>query len=111
MAPTTILRLIGAAAALVGGGAHLSLYYNDGYNDIAAEFGAIGPLDIGEQYLLNTLGAVAIALGLVVPLFVRMPDLIWKLAALGGVAWAAISLVASQSGLMVAGSTSWTNPA
>jgi hypothetical protein len=92
--PTVILRVIGAVAALVGGFAHLSLY-NDGYDDIPSEFGGIGPFDIGDQFLLNTLGAIAIALGLVVPLFVRVPDLIWKLAAVGGIAWAAISLVAS----------------
>ena len=72
-----ILRVIGAAAALVGGYAHLSLY-NDGYKDIP-----VG--NIGEQFLANALGAVAIALGLVVPLFVRqLPDLVWKLAAVGG---------------------------
>jgi hypothetical protein len=86
--PTVILRVIGAAAALVGGYAHLSLY-NDGYKDIP-----VG--NIGEQFLANALGALAIALGLILPLFVRqLPDLVWKLAALGGVAWAAISLVAS----------------
>jgi hypothetical protein len=86
--PTIVLRVIGAAAALVGGYAHLSLY-NDGYKDIP-----VG--NIGEQFLANALGAVAIALGLVLPLFIRqLPDLVWKLAALGGVMWAAISLVAS----------------
>jgi hypothetical protein len=90
--PTAILRVIGAIAALVGGYAHLSLY-NDGYKDIPA--GDIGPFDIGDQFLLNTLGAIAIAVGLVLPLFVRVPDLVWRLAAVGGVAWAAISLVAS----------------
>ncbi len=88
MTPTVILRVIGAVAALVGGYAHLSLY-NDGYKDIP-----IG--NIGEQFLANALGAVAIALGLVVPLFVKqLPDLVWKLAAVGGLAWAVISLVAS----------------
>ena len=88
MTPPIILRVIGAVAALVGGYAHLSLY-NDGYKDIP-----VG--NIGEQFLANALGALAIALGLVVPLFVRwLPDLVWKLAAVGGVAWAAISLVAS----------------
>jgi hypothetical protein len=86
--PTAVLRTIGAAAAVVGGYAHLSLY-NDGYKDIP-----VG--NIGEQFLLNALGALAIALGLVVPLFVKqLPDLVWKLAALGGVGWAAVSLVAS----------------
>ena len=75
--PTAVLRIIGAAAALVGGYAHLSLY-NDGYKDIPSEVGSIGPLDIGDQFLLNTLGAIAIAIGLVLPLFVRVPDLIWR---------------------------------
>ena len=88
MTPTVILRVIGAVAALVGGYAHLSLY-NDGYKDIP-----IG--NIGEQFLANALGAVAIALGLVVPLFVKqLPDLVWKLAAVGGLVWAVVSLVAS----------------
>ena len=83
-----MLRAIGAAAVLVRGYAHLSLY-NDGYKDIP-----VG--NIGEQFLANALGALAIALGLVAPMFVRrLPDLVWKLAALGGVAWAVVSLVAS----------------
>ena len=86
--PTVVLRVVGAAAALVGGYAHLSLY-NDGYKDIP-----VG--NIGAQFLANALGAAAIALGLVLPLFIRqLPDLVWKLAALGGIAWALISLVAS----------------
>ena len=55
--------------------------------------GSLG-LDIGQQFLLNVLAAIAIALGLVVPLFVRVPDLIWKLAAVGGIVWSAISLLA-----------------
>jgi hypothetical protein len=92
--PTAILRILGAAAALIGGYAHLSLY-NDGYKDIPSELGGIGPLDIGDQFLLNTVGAILIAFGLVLPLFVRMPDIVWKLAAVGGVVWAAISLIAS----------------
>ena len=91
--PTAILRVIGAAAALVSGYAHLSLY-NDEYKDIPSEFGGIGGLDLGQQFLLNVLAAIAIALGLVIPLFIRMPNLVWKLAALGGIAWAAISLIA-----------------
>jgi len=86
--PTATLRVIGAVAALVGGYAHLSLY-NDGYKDIP-----VG--NIGEQFLANALGALAIALGLVVPLLIKqLPDVLWKLAAAGGVVWAAVSLVAS----------------
>ena len=83
MTPTAILRVIGAVAALVGGYAHLKIY-NDEYKDIPVEFGGVVGLDLGQQFLLNVLGAIAIALGLVVPLFVRVPDLIWKLAAIGG---------------------------
>ena len=93
MTSTAILRVIGAAAALVSGYAHLKMY-NDEYKDVPVEFGGVAGLDLGQQFLLNVLGAIAIALGLVIPLFVRMPDLTWKLAALGGIAWAAISLVA-----------------
>jgi hypothetical protein len=91
--PTAILRVVGAAAALVAGYAHLKMY-NDEYKDIPSEFGGVAGLDIGQQFLLNVLAAIAIALGLVVPLFVRVPNLIWKLAALGGIVWSAISLVA-----------------
>ena len=68
--------------------------YNDGYKDIPSEFGGVLGLDIGQQFLLNVLAAIAIAVGLVVPLFVRVPDLIWKLAAVGGIVWSAISLMA-----------------
>ncbi|MGH9134176.1 MAG: hypothetical protein ACRDZZ_09585 [Ilumatobacteraceae bacterium] len=94
MTPTAILRVIGAAAALVSGYAHLTLY-NDGYDEIPSEFGGVAGLDLGQQFLINALGALAIALGLVVPLFVEaVPDFVWKLAALGGVVWAALSLVA-----------------
>lgn len=93
MTATAILRVLGAAAALVSGYAHLTLY-NDGYKDIPSDVGVVAGLDIGQQFLLNVLGAIAIALGLVVPLFVRVPDLIWKLSAVGGIVWAALSLVA-----------------
>jgi hypothetical protein len=92
--PSAILRIVAAAAALVSGYAHLSLY-NDGYNDIPSEFGGIGPIDIGTQFLLNAIGALAIALGLVLPLFVKsMPDGVWKFSAAMGGLWAAISLIA-----------------
>ena len=93
MTPSAILRVIGAVAALVSGYAHLTLY-NDGYKDIPSEFGGVLGLDIGQQFLLNVLAAIAIAVGLVLPLFVRVPDVIWKLAALGGIVWSAISLIA-----------------
>jgi hypothetical protein len=90
---SAILRVIGAVAALVAGYAHLQLY-NDGYKDIPSEFGGVLGLDIGQQFLLNVLAAIAIALGLVVPLFVRVPDVIWKLTAVGAIVWSAISLLA-----------------
>ena len=94
MTPSAILRIVAAAAALVSGYAHLSLY-NDGYKDIPSEFGGIGPIDIGTQFLLNALGALAIALGLVLPLFIKsMPDAVWKFSAVMGGLWAAISLIA-----------------
>jgi hypothetical protein len=92
--PSAILRIVAAAAALVSGYAHLTLY-NDEYKDIPSEFGGIGPIDIGTQFLLNVIGAVAIALGLVLPLFVKsMPDAVWKFSAAMGGLWAAISLIA-----------------
>ncbi len=94
MTPSAILRIVAAVAALVSGYAHLSLY-NDGYKDIPSEFGGIGPIDIGTQFLLNALGALVIALGLVLPLFVKsMPDAVWKFSAVMGGVWAAISLIA-----------------
>jgi hypothetical protein len=88
-----ILRVIGAVAALVSGYAHLKLY-NDGYKDIPSEFGGVLGLDIGQQFLLNVLAAIVIAVGLILPLFVRMPSVVWKLAAVGGIVWSAISLLA-----------------
>ena len=96
MTPIAILRVIGAAAALVGGYAHLALYNNEGYKDISSDIGDIGPLDVGEQFLLNAIGGLLIAVGLLASLVVRqLPAVLWKLAALGGIAWASISLVAS----------------
>jgi hypothetical protein len=92
--PSAILRIVAAIAALVSGYAHLSLY-NDGYKDIPSDFGGIGPLDIGKQFLLNAFGAVVIAVGLVAPLVVKsMSDSVWKLAAVAGAVWAALSLLA-----------------
>ena len=94
MTRTAILRVIGAVAALVGGYAHLKLY-NDGYKDIPSDFGGVLGLDIGQQFLLNVLAAIVIAVGLVAPTVrQRCPMLIWRLAALGGIVWAAVSLLA-----------------
>jgi len=76
-----------AASTLVGGYAHLRLYA-DGYKDIP-----VG--NIGRQFLLNAAGAVAIAAGLLVTLVVPLlPRWVGWLAAAGGVAWGAVSLVA-----------------
>ena len=84
---TRVLAAVMAASALVGGYAHLKLY-NDGYKDIP-----VG--NIGRQFLLNAIGAAAIAIGLVLTLVVPvLPAWIGRLAAAGGVVWGAISLVA-----------------
>jgi peptidoglycan/LPS O-acetylase OafA/YrhL len=84
---TTAMRFAIAAAALVSGYAHLSLY-NDGYKDIPVGH-------IGAQFLLNALSSVALAAGLLVPLAVPMFER-WvpRAAALGAVAWAAVGLIA-----------------
>src|SRR5829696_2395681 len=84
---TRLLAVVMAASALVGGYAHLKLY-NDGYKDIP-----VG--NIGRQFLLNAVGAVAIAVGLLLVYVVRvLPTWIGKVAAAAGVVWGAISLVA-----------------
>lgn len=81
------LRIIAALAALVAGYAHISLY-NDGYKDIP-----VG--NIGVQFLLNALGAVVIAVGLLAPVLARGLSSIVRFAApTMGVVWGAISLVA-----------------
>jgi hypothetical protein len=84
---TTVMRFVIAAAALVSGYAHLSLY-NDGYKDIPVAH-------IGAQFLLNAIGAVAIAVGMLAPLLLPALER-WttRAAALGATAWAAIGLVA-----------------
>jgi hypothetical protein len=82
-----VLAAVMAASALVGGYAHLKLY-NDGYKDIP-----VG--NIGRQFLLNAIGAAAIAIGLVLALVVPvLPAWIGRVAAAGGVVWGTISLVA-----------------
>jgi hypothetical protein len=82
-----ILAGIVAASTLVGGFAHLMLY-NDGYKDIPV--GNIGP-----QFLLNAVGAVAIAAGLIAAIVVQaVPAWVGKLALVAGVAWGAVSLTA-----------------
>ena len=82
-----VLAVVMAASTLVGGYAHLKLY-NDGYKDIP-----VG--NIGRQFLLNAIGAVAIAVGLVLALVLAvLPAWLGRVAAGGGVVWGAISLVA-----------------
>ncbi|NND75671.1 MAG: hypothetical protein HKN44_11760 [Ilumatobacter sp.] len=82
-----ILRIVAAVAALVAGYAHLKLY-NDGYKDIPIA-------NIGTQFLLNALGAVVIAAGLVAPLVVRtLPSWVRWSAPVAGIGWSAMSLLA-----------------
>jgi len=84
---TRPLRFVAAAAALVAGYAHISLY-NQGYNDIP-----VG--NIGVQFLLNALSAVVIAFGLLAPVVVpKLPTLVRWAAPAAGVAWGATSLLA-----------------
>lgn len=81
-----VLRVLAAVAALVAGGVHVKLYL-DGYDD--ADGG------VGIQFLLNALGALAIAIGLLAPIVSdRLPSWIPTWASSGGIVWAAISLVA-----------------
>jgi hypothetical protein len=76
-----------AASTLLGGFAHLRLY-QDGYKDIP-----VG--NIGQQFLLNAVGAVVIAAGLAVSLVLPLlPRWVGWLAAGGGIVWGAISLLA-----------------
>ena len=95
MTPSAILRIVAAVAALVSGYAHLSLY-NDGYKDIPSEFS--GHWSDRHRYAVpaeRARSACVIALGLVLPLFIKsMPDAVWKFSAVMGGLWAAISLIA-----------------
>jgi hypothetical protein len=83
---TRPLSVLMAATALVGGYVHLKLY-NDGYKDIPVGH-------IGAQFLLNAIGAVAIAAGLVLAATRVLPRSIGLLAAASGVLWGAIALIA-----------------
>jgi hypothetical protein len=87
MKHSTILRFVVAAAALVGGYAHLSLY-NDGYKDIPVAH-------IGAQFLLNAIAAAAIAAGLLAPLAIAaLPRWTSRAVAASATLWAGIGLVA-----------------
>jgi hypothetical protein len=82
-----VLAVMMAASTLLGGYAHLRLY-TDGYKDIP-----VG--NIGRQFLLNAAGAVAIAAGLVGALVLALlPRWLGWLAAVGGVVWGGVSLLA-----------------
>ena len=82
-----VLAVVMAASALVGGYAHLK-QYNDGYRDIP-----VG--NIGRQFLLNAIGAVVIAVGLLLVYVLRvLPSWVGRVAAAAGVVWGAVSLVA-----------------
>ena len=84
---STPLRWIGAVGALIAAATHLSLY-QDGYKDIPIA-------NIGTQILLSALAGIAIAIALVTPLFVSsLPSWTTKLAALAGIGWGAMSLLA-----------------
>ncbi len=92
-----VLSVLMAAAVLIGGSVHLYLY-NNGYD--------IPGSSIGKQFLLNFISAIVIAAGLFVPLVVRTRLLAWAglAAAVGGVIWAAIALIAFK---LARTSTGW----
>ncbi len=73
------LRFVGAAALLVVGAVHLDQY-------IAVHFDVV-PV-IGPLFLLNAIGSVAVAVGLLLPLHRLHP-----LLALGGIAIGVVSIV------------------
>lgn len=82
-----VLVVPAAAVTLLAGYVHLKLYL-DGYRDIP-----VG--NIGAQFLLNFVGAVGIAGGLVGAFLLRiLPVWIGRLAELGGIVMAAVSLIA-----------------
>jgi len=84
---TRPIRIIAASAALLAGYAHISLY-NQGYKDIP-----VG--NIGVQFLLNALGAVVIAIGLLASVFVpKLPPVVRWAAPAAGLVWGATSLLA-----------------
>lgn len=75
----TPLRILGAAAVLVVGGVHLEQYFGVHFRVVPV----IGPL-----FLLNFIGSVAIAAGLLLPL-----RRLHGLFALGGIAVGVVSFV------------------
>lgn len=84
---STVLRWIAATGALIASLTHLSLYF-DGYRDIPIA-------NVGTQFLLNAISGIAIAVALLASLFVSsLPRWTTKIAALIGVGWSGLSLVA-----------------
>lgn len=87
MTSRTPLRWLGALGASVAAYAHLSLY-RQGYSDIPIA-------NIGTQFLLNAIGGLAIAVGLLAPLAIRsLPAWTTRVVAVSGVVWSVMSLVA-----------------
>jgi hypothetical protein len=82
------LRYIGAFAVLATGVAHIEQYTVDNYSTVPT---------IGTLFLLNFVGAVVIAIGLIVPLrrvAGRYTDAVRALIAVGGIGLSVLSLVA-----------------
>jgi hypothetical protein len=90
-----VSRYLGAAAVLATGVAHIEQYAVDNYSTVPT---------IGTLFLLNFIGAMVIALGLVAPLrrvTGRYTDAVRTLIALGGIALGVLSL----AGLFVSETT------
>jgi 4-amino-4-deoxy-L-arabinose transferase-like glycosyltransferase len=84
---STPARWFGAIGAAVTAYAHISLY-RAGYSDIPVA-------NIGTQFLLNAAGGIAVAVGLLAPLFIAsLPSWTTKAAAGLGIVWSVMSLVA-----------------
>jgi hypothetical protein len=81
-------RYLGALAVLVTGAAHFEQYSVDNYSTVPT---------IGTLFLLNFIGAIVIAVGLVVPLrriAGRYTDAVRSVFAVAGIGLAVLSLVA-----------------
>ena len=81
-------RYLGALAVLATGVAHIEQYAVDSYSSVPT---------IGTLFLLNFVGAIVIAIGLVAPIrrvVGRYTDAVRALFAVGGIGLGALSLVA-----------------
>jgi hypothetical protein len=88
-------RYLGALAVLATGGAHIEQYAVDSYSTVPT---------IGTLFLLNFIGAIMIAVGLIAPIrrvTGRYTDAVRAVFALGGIGLAVLSL----AGLFVSEST------